>query len=101
MRGMTPFVFGLVMTPLFTALLVLAAPNFLPRKRPEPRKTEAWQDVEVTYAQARAALPDSIREDFHPDWPWLDVNDAPRTKPRKSPDAHLFEVWDLSQGRPL
>jgi hypothetical protein len=101
MRGMALWVFWLAMTPVFAAFLGLVAVLYWPQRRPEPRKTEAWQDVEVTYARARAALPDSIREDFHPDWPWLDVNDAPRTKPRKSPDADLFEVWDVSQGRPL
>jgi len=76
------------------AFVALAAVLYWPMPRPEPPKRAVWLDVEVTYAAARAALPAHIREEFHPEWPWLDPHAAPKVKPDPLGD----EIRELAGG---
>lgn len=89
-----------VLLAVFVAVVaVLYWPQ--PRRQVSRPQPEARRDVEVTYAKTRAALPESIRDDFHPEWPWLNPDDVPRLEKPRTPDADLFEVWGHSQGRAL
>lgn len=81
---MAVWVVWLAVGSALVAFVALVAVIYWPARCVEPpHRGDPWRDAMPTYEKARAALPEHIRQDFHPEWPWLDPATTPadRTHP--------------------